>query len=121
MAIESVTQLAEYRTVQTWLQGVHHQSPVSTNSDQDRLGALLKFCQMVEKDPDAIITECFRKPVEGDEWKHIRFKVRRRYSALINRAEQELYGGGTAGRQQSNLIRSFFIHNGVFLQAEPLL
>jgi hypothetical protein len=120
MEIETVIQLAEYRAVQTWLKNVHHQSPASTTSDEERLSALLKFCQLAEKDPDEIIEECFRAPKEGDEWKHIKFKVRRKYSALIDQAQDELYGGGISGRQRGSIIRSFFIHNGVFMQAVPL-
>jgi hypothetical protein len=120
MQIETVTQLAEYRTVQTWLKNVHHQSPASTTSDEERLSTLLKFCQLAEKSPDEIIEECFRAQKEGDEWKHIKFKVRRRYSTLIEQAQDELYSGGVAGRQRGSIIRSFFIHNGVFMQAVPL-
>ncbi len=120
MNIETVEQLAEYRTVQNWLKGVHHQSPASTTTDADRLSTLLKFCHLAEKDPDTIIADCFRAPKEGDAWKHIKFKVRRNYSALIDQAQEELFGGGTAGRQRGSIIRSFFIHNGVFMQAEPL-
>jgi len=120
MNIETVEQLAEYRTVQKWLKGVHHQSSASTTTDADRLSTLLKFCHLAEKEPDTIIEECFRAPKEGDVWKHIKFKVRRQYSALIDQAEVELFGGGTAGRQRGSVIRSFFIHNGVSMQAEPL-
>jgi hypothetical protein len=120
MDIENVEQLASYRTVQGWLKNVHHQSPASTTTDEARLATLLQFCRMVEQDPDTIITECFRAPKEGDEWKHIKFKARRSYSALIDRAQGELFGGGVAGRQRGSVIRSFFIHNGVFMQAEPL-
>ena len=120
MDIETVEQLAEYRTVQNWLKGVHHQSPASTTTDADRLSTLLKFCHLAEKDPDTIIEECFRAPQEGDVWKRIKFKTRRTYSALISQAEAELYGGGTAGRQRGSIVMSFFIHNGVSMQAEPL-
>jgi hypothetical protein len=120
MDIETVEQLAEYRTVQTWLKNVHHQSPASTTTDEDRLGTLLKFCFLAEKDPDTMIAECYRAQKEGDEWKRIKFKVRRSYMTLISQAEVELYGGGTTGRQRGSIIRSFFIHNGVSMQAEPL-
>lgn len=118
--IETVAQLAEYQTVQVWLKGVRLQSPASATSDEDRLMTLLQFCQLVAKDPDTIVAECFRPKKEGDEWKHIKFKVRRSYSALIDKAQEELYDGGTVGRQRGSIIRSFFIHNGVFMQAEPL-
>ena len=120
MNIETEEQLAEYRTVQNWLKGVHHQSPASTTTDADRLSTLLKFCHLAEKDPDTIIEECFRAPKEGDAWKHIKFKTRRTYSALIDQAEEQLFGGGTAGRRRGSIIRSFFIHNGVSMQAQPL-
>jgi hypothetical protein len=120
MNIETVEQLAEYRTVQTWLKNVHYQSPASITTDEDRLSTLLKFCHLAENDPDIIIAECFRAQKEGDVWKHIKFKARRSYSALIDQAQEELFGGGTAGRQRGSIIRSFFIHNGVFMQAEPL-
>ena len=120
MNIETVEQLVEYRTVQTWLKGVRQQSSASTTTDDDRLSTLLKFCSLAEKDPDTIIAECFRAPKEGDVWKRIKFKTRRTYSALIDQAEAQLFGGGTAGRQRGSIIRSFFIHNGVSMQAEPL-
>jgi hypothetical protein len=120
MNIETVEQLVEYRTVQIWLKGVHQQSSASTTTDDDRLSTLLKFCSLAEKDPDTIIEECFRAKKEGDVWKHIRFKIRRTYSALIDQAEKQLFGGGTVGRQRGSIIRSFFIHNGVSMQAEPL-
>jgi hypothetical protein len=120
MSIETVEQLAEYRTVQKWLKNVHHQSPASTTTDEDRLNTLLQFCQLAQSDPDTIVADCFRAQKEGDVWKHIKFKARRHYSALIDQAQEELFGGGTAGRQRGSIIRSFFIHNGVFMQAEPL-
>jgi len=53
-------------------------------------------------------------------WKRIKFKTRRTYSALIDQAEEQLFGGGTAGRRRGSIIRSFFIHNGVSMQAVPL-
>ena len=120
MYIETTEQLVEYKTVQIWLKNVHHQSPASSTTDETRLSTLLVFCQLVEKEPDIIIEECFREKKEGDEWKHIKFKVRRRYSDLISQTEVELYGGGISGKQLGSIVRSFFIHNGVFMQAEPL-
>jgi hypothetical protein len=120
MNFETVEQLVEFRTVQIWLKGVRHQSPASTTPDEVRLSTLFIFCRLVEKEPDVIIEECFRAPKEGDEWKHIKFKVRRTYSSLISQAEAELYGGGNTGRHHGSIIRSFFIHNGVSMQAEPL-
>ncbi len=120
MNIETVEQLVEHRTVQIWLKGVRDQSSASTTPDERRLSTLFQFCLLVEKEPDVIIEECFRAQKEGDEWKHIKFKVRRSYMDLISHAETELFGGGTTGRHHGSIIRSFFIHNGVSMQAEPL-
>lgn len=120
MNIETIEQLVEYRTVQIWLKGVREQSSASTTPDERRLSTLFQFCLLVEKEPDVMIEECFRVQKEGDEWKQIKFKVRRSYMALISQAEIELYGGGTTGRHHGSIIRSFFIHNGVSMQAEPL-
>jgi len=120
MNIETVEQLVEFRTVQIWLKVVCYQSPVSTTPDEVRLSTLFMFCRLVEKEPDVIIEECFRAQKEGDELKHIKFKVRRSYSTLISQAEAELCGGGTACRHHGSIIRSFFIHNGASIKAEPL-
>jgi len=120
MEIETTEQLAAYSSVQKWLKNVHHQSPASTTTDEARLNALLKFCHLTQKDPDVIIVDCFREQKEGEIWRHIKFKTRRKYSNLIDQAQDEIFGGGTAGRQQGSIIRSFFIHNGVFMQATPL-
>ena len=120
MNFETSDQLVEYRTVQIWLKGVRQQSSASTTPDERRLSTLFLFCRLVEKEPDMMIEECFRAQKEGDEWKHIKFKVRRSYMALISQAEVELYGGGATGRHHGSIIRSFFIHNGVSMQAEPL-
>ena len=120
MNIETVEQLVEFRTVQIWLKVVCYQSPVSTTPDEVRLSTLFMFCRLVEKEPDVIIEECFRAQKEGDELKHIKFKVRRSYSTSISQAEAELCGGGTAGRHHGSIIRSFFIHSGASIKAEPL-
>src|SRR5260370_38249090 len=120
MDIQTVEQLAEYRTVQNWLKGVHHQSPASTTTDADRLSTLLKFCHLAEKDPDTIIAECFRAPKEGDAWKHIKLKVRRNYSDLIDQAQEERFGGGAAGRPLGGVIWSVFIPDGGSRQSVPL-
>jgi hypothetical protein len=120
MNIETTEQLAACKSVQKWFDGVHHQSSASTTTDAERLSTLLSFCKMVDKEPDVIIEECFRAKKEGDEWKHIKFKVRRKYSDQIDQAQTELFGGGTVGQRHGSIIRSFFIHNGVSMQATPL-
>lgn len=78
-----------------------------------RLRVLEGFCAFVGKDPDAMVSECLR---EVDEGKRIRPKARRRYMEAIQRFEAEQASGRTAG----NVVRSFFIHNGIAMSADIL-
>lgn len=64
-----------------------------------------------------MVRECL---VQDGEWKRIKGKARRSYMDLTLRAERELFNGEFAGRQKGNLIRSFFIHNGVSMQVSPV-
>jgi hypothetical protein len=107
----------EYKTVQTWIAGVHEQSGVSPENDAKRLQVLAEFCALVEKDPDQMIDDCLRD-VEGG--KKIRVKGRRFYAEKIAEFEQQAAGGPGEKRQKANYIRSFLIHNGVLLQTSPL-
>lgn len=105
--------IADYETVQTWQSGLREQwgeePDMAARSD-----ALLRFCEFAGTDPDVLIAECTRAVESG---KRIRIKARREYSEKI--AEFQAASGGT-GREQLKLgstIRSFFIHNGIFMQA----
>ncbi len=113
----TLEELHKSPSVKTWLEGLQTQSQARGADDAERLNALLAFVKHLGKDPDTIIKECLKD--EG-EHKKIKAKARTRYCGLIEKAEAEIFGGGNAGRQKANMIRSFFIHNGVFLQAKPL-
>jgi hypothetical protein len=106
-----------YKTVQTWIAGVHEQSDISPENDAKRLQTLAEFCTQIEKNPDQIIEECLRN-VDGG--KKIRGKGRRFYAEQIAAFEQEAEGGPGEKRQKANYVRSFLIHNGVLLQTSPL-
>jgi len=105
--------IADYETVQTWRSGLLEQ----WGEEPDmvvRSSAVERFCEFAGKDPDALIAECTREVESG---KRIRIKARREYSEKI--AEFQAASGGTA-REQLKLgstVRSFFIHNGIFMQA----
>lgn len=106
--------IGEYATAQAWVQALREQWGEEPSGLPERFDVLRRFCEFVDRDPDALIGECTRE-VEGG--KRIRIKARRLYSEKI--AEfQATTGGGT--RQQGragNTVRSFFIHNGIFMQA----
>jgi len=105
--------IADFETVQTWRSGLAEQWGEEPDMTA-RVDALERFCDSVGKDPDALIAECTRE-VEGG--KRIRIKVRRQFSDQI--AEFQAASGGSARDQLKlgNTIRSFFIHNGIFMQA----
>lgn len=105
--------IADYEAVQTWRNGLCEQwgeEPEMTA----RTSALDRFCEFAAKDPDALIAECTRQVESG---KRIRIKARRQYSEQI--AEFQAASDGSAREQLKlgNTIRSFFIHNGIFMQA----
>jgi hypothetical protein len=75
----------------------------------ERLALLREFCALVERTPDEMIDECL-KVVQEDTFK-LKGKTRRRYVERIDEWE-----GGIDGRRRGNVIRSFFIHNGIPIQ-----
>jgi len=87
------------------------EEPADINS---RFETLQRFCEFAEREPDAIIAECSRE-VEGG--KRIRIKARREYSARIAEFEGLADGDARTQGRAGNVVRSFMIHNGVFIQA----
>ncbi len=105
--------IADYETARTWRRGLSEQWGEEPDMTV-RTSALDRFCEFAGKDPDVLIAECTRQVESG---KRIRIKARREYSEKI--AEFQAASGGTARERQKlgNTIRSFFIHNGIFMQA----
>jgi hypothetical protein len=79
------------------------------------LATLADFCERAGKSPDEIIDECLRRATEGGPFV-LRTRARRRYIDLI--AE---YEADTGSREQANVVRSFFIHNGVAMNPSVLM
>jgi hypothetical protein len=78
-----------------------------------RIETLERFCAFVERDPDSIIAECSRE-VEGG--KRIRIKKRRSYAEKIEEFQGSVDGDSRAQVKAGNVVRSFMIHNGIFMQ-----
>ncbi len=111
--------LQTYRTVQTWFAGLREQSGADPDGDPGRLEMLRRFCEFVARDPDAIIQECLR---DSDAGTKISIKGRRLYATKIVEFERQAAHGDLRNRAAAgSTIRSFLIHNGIFLQAAPLL
>ncbi len=95
--------IGDYRTVRTWAYSARFEEP------GHRYELLREFCERVERNPDEMIEDCLRLVQEG-QFK-LRGKTRRRYVEQI-----EEFEGGADGRRRGNVIRSFFIHNGIPIQ-----
>ena len=106
--------VAEYAAVQTWRQGLIEQWGEAPADFEQRAATLERFCELVGRDPDDMIADCTREVESG---KRIRIKARREYSEKI--AEFQKTAGADARSQgrAGNTVRSFFIHNGIFMQA----
>jgi hypothetical protein len=94
-------------SVQTWIRSAKLEEP------SRHLRLLGEFCSLVEREPDQMISECLKLVQEG-QFK-LRGKTRRQYVERIDEFE-DAHGG----RTQGNVIRSFFIHNGIPIQP-PIL
>jgi hypothetical protein len=107
--------IADYETVRTWRRGLEEQWGSLPEGWEGQLEALAAFCGFVAKEPDEIIAECTRLDAEGE--KRIRIKGRRFYSEKIEEWQGSLEGDRFARGRAGNAIRSFLIHNGIFIQA----
>jgi hypothetical protein len=105
--------IAEYATVQTWRDGLKEQWGDEPDM-APRLETLGSFCDFAGTDPDTMIAECTREVESG---KRIRIKARREYSEKIAAFQEALEGSAREQMKAGNVVRSFFIHNGIFMQA----
>lgn len=105
--------LEEYESVQTWFRGLREHWGEEPPDKDGKLLTLESFCDMVGKDPDAIVEECSRE-VEGG--KRIRIKARRLYTQKIEDFKASIDGGPRDQGKAANTVRSFMIHNGIFMQ-----
>ena len=101
--------LAAYESVKVWRAGYAKQWGEQPG-DEARLRELEAFCVFVGKAPDELIADCLRQVTAG---KKIRTKARQRYMEKI----KEFEAGAGGSRTQGNIIRSFFIYNGVAMSS----
>jgi hypothetical protein len=106
--------LAEYESVRTWLNGLREQWGQEPDDWDARLAALEGFCAHVDKDPDAMVAECLRETEAG---RRISVKGRRFYDGKIAEWQASLPGDGREQGRAGNAVRSFLIHNGIFMQS----
>ena len=104
----------EFDTVRTWLQGLREQWGEDPDHWDERAEHLAAFCAFADKDPDAVIRECIR---ESESGKRISAKGRRFYNDKIAEWQASLPGDQPSQARGGNAVRSFLIHNGIFLQS----
>ena len=105
--------IADYETVRTWRSGLSEQWGEEFDMTA-RASALERFSDFAGKDPDTLIADCTRKVESG---KRIRIKARREYSEKVAEFQAASEGSAREQLKLGNTIRSFFIHNGIFMQA----
>ena len=105
---------SSHASVQQWVRGLEEQWGERPSDIDARFTTLSAFSEFTGKAPDEMIAECTREVESG---KRIRIKARRLYSDKI--AEFQAVAAGDARQQgrAGNTVRSFFIHNGIFMQA----
>lgn len=103
----------ESATVRAWVEALREQWGEEPADMAARIEMLARFCALVGREPDEIIGECAR---EVDGGKRIRVKKRREYSEKIEEFQASVEGDARAQTRAGNVVRSFFIHNGIFMQ-----
>lgn len=107
-------EIEAYETVRTWRAGLRRQWGSEPADFHEQLDVLRRFCQFVDRDPDTIIAECSREVESG---KRIRIKARRFFSEKIAEFQATVEGDARAQGRAGNAVRSFMIHNGIFMQS----
>ena len=105
--------IADYDSVRQWVRGLKEQWGDEPEMEQ-RCAVLQRFADFAGKDPDTMIAECTRNVDSG---KRIRIKARREYNARIAEFQSTAEGTPREQSRAANFVRSFFIHNGIFMQA----
>ena len=106
--------IGEYESVRAWFESLREQWGEEPDDWGEKTQALDAFCSYVDKDPDTIIAECVR---ETDDQRKISVKGRRFYNNRIAEWQDSLAGERPEQARAGNAVRSFLIHNGIFLQS----
>ena len=85
-----------------------------------RMELLQQFCKFSGRTPTEIVEACL-KPDDALEGREISIKGRRETNEQINEFQETLPGTLFMRALGGNTIRSFLIHNGVLIQAPPVI
>jgi hypothetical protein len=97
-----------YTSVQHWMEVVNARYSLSEREWEERLDVLWRFCDSLDKDPDAIIKDALdERESKLDYMRHLR-----RWAKDQSRSE-------STAHELQNVVRSFFINNGARVLTKP--
>ena len=102
--------------VQKWVEGLRTQSGVAVDSEDERLHLLAGFCSLTGRTPDETVEFCFLRRRETGE-RFLSVQRRQTISDEIDRYVESIGREGHGFVVASNTLRSFLIHNGVFISS----
>lgn len=83
-------------------------------ANDDLIETLTTFCERTGMTPDEMIADCLRAG-KAHEVFTLRTRARRQYIEQIERFETD-----SSSRDKANIVRSFFIHNGIAMNPSIL-
>ena len=111
MSNGSGAELARSAAVQRWLAHTGYETEAGRRRCLELLGG---FCEATGQGPEELVASCFRVTKEGD--RKISIKGRRAVQEAIESFIAKRGETGHAAVAAGNVLRSFLIHNGVFMQ-----
>jgi hypothetical protein len=101
-------------SVEVWYASLQRQTRLVPQEWQAALRILAAFCAYVGQAPDVMIAACRRDTRDGTT---IQRRSRQHYAAQIEAFQRQTPGDLRQQVQYGRMVRSFFIHNGIMLQA----
>ena len=106
--------ITEFDSVKGWAEGLRKQwggDPLI--EEPEMVDALVRFCDFVAEDPDAILGKLFRiRKADGERVLSVKWRTHYADKVKQFRAEQ-----GADGQRRASDVLSFMIHNGVLIPA----
>lgn len=111
MSEGSDAELMRSAAVQRWLAHTGYETEAGRRRCLELLGG---FCEETGRAPEELVASCFRITREGD--RRISIKGRQAVQEAIESFIAKRGETGHAAVVAGNMLRSFLIHNGVFMQ-----
>ena len=100
--------------VQKWLESLRKRGGEEVSLDDERVKLVKGFCEYVAKSPDEVVDYCWLRN-RKDGLRSISSKRRKETSGQIEEYISQTGRTGYQATVAANTVRSFLIHNGVFM------